>query len=89
VQSPGFARLIPPPKPTYTTPKTNKPKYHKKKSFKKNTFNNNAQKSFKKWHPLLDALIPELFVFLQSHPQFFRYKGTNTFCVTDTTTLHI
>jgi hypothetical protein len=47
------------------------------------------KKVLKQWDPLRDALIPELFEFPRSDQSFYSYERTNTFSVTDTTTLYI
>ena len=59
--------------------------FPKKKFFKK-IFPKNPRK---KWDPLLDALIPEMFEFPQSEQWFLSYERTYIFGVTDTTTIYI
>jgi hypothetical protein len=50
--------------------------------------NKKNKKKCKKWDPLLDVLIPELFDDLQSDTWFFCYARTNIFTV-NATTLYI
>jgi hypothetical protein len=63
------------------------------KNMSEKYFKKNHQKIkkmfFKKWDPLLDALIPEQLKKISNPTSRFIVMSGHTFCVTDTTTLYI